>query len=55
MSGVKRGLRRLRISQRAAARLIGKSQGLVSQVLSRDAISQPCLDALAAVIAERLR
>jgi len=50
---VKRELRRLKISQREAADLIGKSKGMVSMTLSQHAKSQPILDALKALIAER--
>lgn len=50
VAGVKRGLRQLRRSQNQAAAAVGKSPGLVSQVLgpSHMTKSQPLLDALAA-------
>jgi len=52
-SQVKRELRRLKITQREAAGLIGKSEGMVSMTLSGDAKSQPILDALKGLIAQR--
>ncbi len=50
-TGVKRGLRVLRISQALGAKAIGKSEALVSLVLAGKVVSQPCLDKLAAYIA----
>jgi hypothetical protein len=47
---VARGLRAFRRTQLQAAAAIGKSPSLISRVLGRGVISQPCLDALAAWI-----
>ena len=51
-SGVKRGLKAIRYSQNRAARETGQSPALVSMVLNRKTLSQPCLDKLAALIAQ---
>ena len=50
---VKRELKKLGISQIKAAEAIGKSPAMVSMTLSGSAKSQPILDALKALIAER--
>lgn len=50
---VKRALRALKITQTEAARATRQSNALVSMVLNRKALSQPCLEKLAAFIASR--
>lgn len=47
VSGVKRGLKAKRCSQKQAALATGNSPALVSMVLAKKARSQPCLDELA--------
>jgi len=50
---VKRELKKLGISQTEAAEAIGKSPAMVSMTLNGNAKSQPILDALKVLIAER--
>lgn len=52
--GVKRGLKRIGASQNRGASATGQSPALVSMVLNRKMKSQPCLDKLAAFIADEL-
>ena len=47
---MRRGLRRIGMTQLAAARAIGQSPALVSMVLRSKVKSQRCLDKLAALI-----
>jgi len=54
VSGVKRGLRALEMTQGAAAEQIEKSPAMVSMVLAKKAKSQPVLDLLAALIRREL-
>lgn len=52
--GVKRGLRAIGYTQDRSAKETVQSPALVSMVLAKKAKSQPCLDKLAALIAERI-
>jgi transcriptional regulator with XRE-family HTH domain len=54
VSGVKRGLRALGLTQSEAAERIGKSPAMVSMVLAKKAKSDPLLKMLAALIQREL-
>jgi hypothetical protein len=53
-SGVKRGLKSAKLSQRRAALATDQSPSLVCMVLKGDVKSQPCLDKIAALINKTL-